>query len=116
MTMTDKTHSSINPSRRRFVISASGAVGVAALASVLPRAAQAADLPAINPKDSAPAALAYTEDSASSTNAKHVAGSECLNCDFYQARGTTNPRGPCMIFPGKSVNAKGWCMSYVKVK
>jgi hypothetical protein len=112
--MSDKTN--INPSRRRFVVSTGGAIGVAALASVLSRTAQAADLPHVAANDPQATAFAYTEDAKTSKNAKYVAGSECLNCDFYQARGTTAAYGPCMIFPGKAVNSHGWCMNYVKVK
>jgi len=114
--MTDKTTSSINPSRRRFVVSTGGAIGVAALTGLLSRTAQAADLPHLATTDPTASAFSYVEDATASKNAKYVAGSECLNCDFYQARGTTAPYGPCMIFPGKAVNAKGWCMNYVKVK
>lgn len=114
--MTDKTKS-INSSRRQFVISSGGAIGVAALAGVLSsRAAQAADLPHVGANDPQAVAFSYTEDAKTSKHAKYVAGSECLNCDFYQARGTTAPYGPCMIFPGKAVNSHGWCMNYVKVK
>ena len=114
--MTRDNHSTLNPSRRRFVVSTGGAIGVAALAGVLARTAQAADLPHLATTDASASAFQYTEDAASSKNAKYVAGSDCSNCDFYQARGTTAAYGPCMIFPGKAVNAKGWCMNYVKVK
>ena len=106
----------INPSRRRFVVSTGGAIGVAALASVLSRTAQAADLPHVSPSDPQAVAFAYTEDAKTAKNAKYVAGSDCLNCNFYQARGTTAAYGPCMIFPGKAVNAHGWCMNYAKAQ
>jgi len=112
--MTDKSTSNVNPSRRRFVVSTGGAIGAAALAGVLSRTAQAADLPHVVPTDGPATALAYTEDATTSKNAKYVAGSACLTCNFYQARGTTAAYGPCLLFPGKAVNAKGWCMSYVK--
>jgi hypothetical protein len=114
--MTDKINSNINPSRRRFVLSTGGAIGVAALAGVLSRTAQAADLPHLSVTDPTASSFSYTEDGASSKNPKHTAGAECSNCDFYQARGTSAPYGPCMIFQGKAVNAKGWCTNYVAVK
>ena len=33
-----------------------------------------------------------------------------MNCKFY---GGGEPRGSCTLFPGKSVNAKGWCASHL---
>ena len=115
--MTDKTNSSMNPSRRRFVVTTGGAIGVAALAGVLARTAQAADLPHLSPTDPTASSFHYTEDATKATDAKFVKGSECLNCDFYQARNTPSAAyGPCMIYPGKSVNAHGWCTNYVKTK
>jgi hypothetical protein len=41
-----------------------------------------------------------------------VAGTDCANCNFYQ--GAATGYGPCQLFPGKSVNAKGWCSGYAK--
>jgi len=114
--MTRKTES-ISPSRRRFVVGTGGAISVAALASVLSRTAQAADLPHLPTNDPAAASFHYTEDSTKVDDPKFVKGSECLNCDFYQARNTPSAAyGPCMIFQGKAVNARGWCTNYVKTK
>ena len=52
-----------------------------------------------------------TED-ASKAPAPHVAGQDCSNCNFYQ--GAATGFGPCQLFPGKAVNAKGWCAGYAK--
>ncbi|MDR2852429.1 MAG: high-potential iron-sulfur protein [Burkholderiaceae bacterium] len=104
----------MNPSRRRFVVSAGGAISAAALASVLARTAQAADLPHLSPTDPTATAFAYVESTAKIKNPKFVAGSDCKNCNFYQARNSNAAYGPCLIFQGKSVNAKGWCTNYVK--
>jgi len=115
--MTNQIDSNMNKSRRRFVVSTGGAIGVAALASVLSRTAQAADLPHLALTDPTATAFHYTEDATKVTDDKFVKGSECLNCDFYQARNTPSVEyGPCMIFQGKAVNSHGWCSNYVKVK
>jgi len=51
-------------------------------------------------------ALKYT---ASST----VDGSKCSNCMYIQGADAEQHR-PCAIFPGKLVNADGWCSAWVK--
>ncbi len=47
------------------------------------------------------------------TPASTVEGSKCNNCMYIQgADGEANR--PCAIFPGKVVNANGWCSAWVK--
>jgi hypothetical protein len=36
----------------------------------------------------------------------------CGNCNFF--KGKTGDWGPCDIFAGRDVNAKGWCSAWVK--
>jgi len=106
---------SIDSHRRRFFVGAGTALGAAALASALPRTARADDLPHLSPSDPTAAALNYTEDASKVDKAKaptYVAGSACANCNFYQ--GAAAPWGACALFPGKAVNAKGWCAGYAK--
>jgi hypothetical protein len=107
---------SLNQGRRRFVVSTGGAISAAALGGLLSRTAQAADLPHVAPTDPTAAAFAYAEDAKAVKHAKFVAGSECDNCDFYQARKSGAAYGPCLIFPGKAVNQHGWCSNWVKVR
>lgn len=61
-------------------------------------------------------ALSYTDDAAKVDAAKfptYKAGSKCDNC--LQLTGTPgNTWRPCNLFPGKLVNANGWCKVYVK--
>jgi hypothetical protein len=38
--------------------------------------------------------------------ATHKPVQSCANCRFFQGSGDS---GPCQIFAGKSVVAKGWC-------
>lgn len=111
----NSTTQEMDCSRRRFFVGAGAALGAAALASVLPRNALAADLPHLATTDPTAQALTYTEDASKVDKAKaaaYVAGSACANCNFFQ--GGTAAYGPCQLFPGKAVNAKGWCAGYAK--
>lgn len=101
-------------SRRRFLKLAAGTTAAAVVLGNLPRQAQAADLPAVTEADPTAKALDYVEDAAASKNAKYKAGDDCANCMFYS--GGPTGRGPCQLFPGKSVNAKGWCVSHAPKK
>ena len=101
-------------SRRRFLKVAAGTTAAAVVMGGLPRFARAADLPALGPDDPTAKALDYVEDTTKSTNPKHKAGDDCANCQFYS--GGPTGRGPCQLFPGKSVNAKGWCVSHTPKK
>lgn len=51
-------------------------------------------------------ALQYTHEST-------VDGANCANCMYIQGEDGAEWR-PCAIFPGKNVNAKGWCTAWVK--
>lgn len=97
-------------SRRRFLKIAAGTTVAAALVGGLPGFARAADLPPVSESDPTAKALGYVEDAAKSTNPARKAGADCSNCQFYS--GGPTGRGPCQLFPGKSVNAKGWCISH----
>jgi hypothetical protein len=101
-------------SRRRFLKIAAGTTAAAVMVGGLPRFARAADLPPLTEADPTAKALGYVEDASKSSNTKHKAGDVCSNCQFYS--GGATGRGPCQLFPGKSVNAKGWCMSYMRKK
>jgi hypothetical protein len=50
------------------------------------------------------------EDASATKDPKHKAGDTCANCQFYS--GGATGYGPCQLFPGKSVAAKGWCVSH----
>ena len=97
-------------SRRRFLKLAAGTAAAAALVSGLPRVARADDLPHVSEADPTAKALGYVEDAAKTTDAKHKAGDTCGNCQFYT--GAATGYGPCQLFPGKAVSAKGWCISH----
>ncbi|KZC30737.1 High potential iron-sulfur protein [Rhodanobacter sp. FW510-R10] len=93
---------------------AAGTTAAAVVMGGLPRFARAADLPPVSESDPTAKALGYVEDATKTTNAKYKAGDDCTNCQFYT--GGATGRGPCQLFPGKSVNAKGWCVSHTPKK
>ncbi len=101
-------------SRRRFLKVAAGTTAAAVVIGSLPRFARAAELPPVSESDPTAKALGYVEDAKKTTNAKYKAGDDCTNCQFYS--GGPAGRGPCQLFPGKSVNAKGWCVSHTPKK
>ncbi len=96
--------------RRRFFGIAGGALGAAVLAAPLSRVALADDLPHLDPADPTAQALKYTED-ATKAGPPRQEGQACSNCNFF---GGGTGYAPCQLFPGKAVNAKGWCSGYAK--
>ncbi|MGB8636174.1 MAG: high-potential iron-sulfur protein [Rhodanobacteraceae bacterium] len=110
--MSDSNHDI--ESRRRFLKIAAGTATVAAVAGVsgvFPRVAKAADAPHLGVEDPMAVALKYVEDAKTTQNPKHVAGANCSNCKFFHGK-EGDMWGPCDLFPGKAVNAKGWCVSH----
>jgi hypothetical protein len=95
-------------SRRRFL----QLVCVIAVAAPAARVAQADDLPHVSESDATAAALGYHEDAAKVDTAKfpqHKPDTYCGKCEFFVGTGAY---APCQLFPGKAVNAKGWCSAY----
>ena len=83
-------------------------------AAAKPAAAPA--LPHVAASDPTAIALAYTEDAAKVDAKKfptYKSGQQCANC--LQSKGAAGDAWlACNLFPGKQVNAKGWCKVYVK--
>jgi hypothetical protein len=78
-------------------------------------AAEAAG-PMLDDKDLAAVALGYVSDTTRADKAKypqHAPDQVCSGCTQYQGAAGAEA-GPCKIFPGKQVAAKGWCVSYLK--
>jgi hypothetical protein len=65
-----------------------------------------AETPSLDPNDPTAKALGYITQSTKS-------GEKCSNCSQFQGNAGST-QGPCTIFPGKSVAAAGWCMTWVK--
>lgn len=101
-------------SRRRLLQGA--LTGLAAVPAAALIAREAAAAPAlIAESDPAAKALGYLHDATkvdAKANATYKAGQVCDNCIQYTgAAGTVE--GPCNMFPGKLVKAKGWCKVWV---
>jgi hypothetical protein len=74
-----------------------------------------APLPHLEEGDPAAKALGYVHDVARvdpKANPTFKAGSNCANCLQLQGNPGDTWR-PCTIFPGKLVNANGWCKVWV---
>ena len=97
---------------KRSLLTLVPAAGVVLLAG---RAASAQ--PArLDEKDAIAVALGYKHDAAAVDTKKYgqyVKGSFCANCTLYAGK-PSDPWGPCGAVGGKQVNAKGWCVAYVK--
>ncbi|TAN08298.1 MAG: twin-arginine translocation signal domain-containing protein [Rhodanobacteraceae bacterium] len=93
--------------RRRFLKLAGGAAAAAVLLGSLPRRVWAA-LPHLSAATNATAkALHYVDDNAKA-GPPHKSGQDCSKCVHFQGK-AGEAWGPCAIFPGFDVNAKGWC-------
>ena len=57
-------------------------------------------------------ALKYKMDATKATDRKDPKAL-CSNCNFYSGK-PADANGPCSVFGGKLVAAKGWCASWVK--
>jgi hypothetical protein len=99
----------IDESRRRLLKAVTLGLTLVPVATIPLRIALAADLPLVASDDPTAKALKYVSDASKSTDAKP--GTKCANCAFYQgAAGST--QGGCPVFPGKAVNATGWCSAW----
>jgi hypothetical protein len=96
-------------SRRRLLKKATLGMALFPIAGLPFSAAIAADQPLVTADDPIAKALKYTSDASKAPDAKP--GSKCANCTNYQ--GTAgSAQGGCLLFPGKAVNAAGWCSSW----
>jgi hypothetical protein len=96
--------------RRRFLKLVGGAAAAVVLLGSLPRRVWAA-LPHLNAATNATAkALKYVEDNAKA-GPPHKPGQDCSACMHYSGK-PGDAYGPCAIFPGFDVNAKGWCSGF----
>jgi hypothetical protein len=93
-------------SRRRFIKMTTASVVATPLGVSLLTSAQAQDAPQLEESDPQAKALGYVHASAKEDQ-------NCANCQLYTGAAGSE-WGPCGIFPGKAVNAKGWCTAWVK--
>ena len=109
--------SEIKVARRKF-LRTSLLVGAALPLGAIPLVLKA-DNHRVSEDDPTAKAMGYLHDAAKVDVAKYPrrageAGSQqyCNNCQLYKA-GSDEGWGGCAIFPGKEVNAKGWCNAWV---
>ncbi|MEO0575760.1 MAG: high-potential iron-sulfur protein [Pseudomonadota bacterium] len=103
----------VQTSRRGFVKGAMGVAAAVPVAAVLRGRDALADhheTPKLSEDDPQAVALSYKHNAADAEAAPE--GSVCGNCQLYT--GGDAEWGPCSIFPGKAVSAKGWCATWVK--
>ena len=95
--------------RRKFIqLSAAAAAGAVVMPS---RQATAQDLPQLAEDDPMAQAMKYVHDGSTvdpATRPNPAEVQNCSNCALIQGEDGQEWR-PCQIFPGKLVNAKGWC-------
>jgi hypothetical protein len=75
-----------------------------------------AELPRVSESEPLAVALGYRHDAAQVDRAKYPrfeAGQACRSCIQWKG-GDSEAWGPCGIFPGKLVNANGWCSTYAR--
>ncbi len=95
----------VNKTRRSFVSALGAGVFVVPLSHlILSRPVFAADTPKLSPDDPTAKSLEYTHESPDSVK-------RCAKCQFYTGAADAE-WGPCVIFPGKLVNAEGLCKSW----
>ena len=106
------SQSSIDQKRRRALKLAAASVVTVPLASLATRGnAIAGELPHLSEDDPTAKALSYVHDAANAPAGKRKDGTYCRNCNLIKGKEGTW-RG-CAIFPGKAVNADGWCAGWV---
>jgi hypothetical protein len=90
---------------------------ISALGLIGTRPSGAANLPALDPKDPQAVTLGFTNDAAqvdAAANPTYARSQTCANCQQFQGR-SGDTRGGCVLFPGKSVPAAGWCKVWRKI-
>jgi hypothetical protein len=105
----------INKSRRDAVRLLLGGIAACPLLNLVnTMVARAGDLPHLGEDDPMAKALHYVNDAAKGNRTDKggtPAGDQyCHNCRFVQA--DAGDWRPCQLFPGKAVNANGWCTSW----
>ena len=104
-----------DPTRRQILKNI--AIMIPASALIASTRSFAAEMPHVDTSDPMAKALAYVHDGADVDKsnpafARFEAGQTCAGCAQIQPP-TDGDWVGCAIFPGKSVNAKGWCSVWV---
>ena len=70
----------------------------------------------LDEKDPQAVALGYVDDAAQAAarkQPKYAPGQLCANCALYAGK-ANDAAGPCPLFGGRLVAAKGWCTAWAK--
>jgi hypothetical protein len=106
--VTDHTNGT---NRRRFIELTLTGLAAAPFANAL-LVESAAAVQQVSESDPTAQALAYKEDATKAPNRKDTSA-YCSNCSLYSGKpGAAD--GPCSVFSGNLVTAKGWCTAWVK--
>jgi len=71
----------------------------------------------VDAKDATAVALGYVSDAKrvdKAASPTFQAGASCSSCSWYQGKPADPAGGPCTFFPGKNVDANGWCRMWSK--
>jgi hypothetical protein len=101
--------------KRRILLHSISTIAVTSLVGI-PLSALA-DAQKVDEKEPQAVSLGYKEDTTKVDQKKypkHDRSQVCSNCQFFQQDKASGQYGPCSIFGGKLVAAKGWCSAYVK--
>jgi hypothetical protein len=107
-------HKSLHAGRRLWL--KRGALAAVALATGMQSPKPAAQSKRVDEKEPQAQSLGYTEDAAKVDRQKfknYQPGQLCSNCNFFKGK-ASDAWGPCDIFAGREVSAKGWCSAWVK--
>lgn len=107
--------SNVDSRRRHALIGGIAVIAGIPLARILQGTrAEAAELPRLAEDDPTAKALSYHQDAALAPRVDKAgtaaAEQYCHNCRFIQT--DDGDWRPCQLFPGKAVNANGWCSSW----
>ena len=106
----------IDPNRRQAIKLIAGGVAAIPLAGLMTSGtAVASDLPHVTEDDPIAVGLKYKHDASQAPRAdKPGAPADTQNCGNCQLFGQGDGEWrSCSIFPGKAVNANGWCTAWV---
>lgn len=107
-------------SRRRFLKNGLLGLTLAPLAGLLASGradaeksekSDKSETPKLDPSSKQAKNLSYAHDASKVDNPAKGEGEKCANCQLFKG-GDDAQWGKCSIFPGKLVNADGWCSAY----
>lgn len=99
--------------RKLLHITGTAALAVPASQILMNTTGLAQDAARLQPDNPTAVALGYVHDTTQvdpTQNPRHEITQTCSNCTLIQA--SEGEWRPCAIFPGKTVNANGWCKSW----